>query len=243
MSPLSKKQELELLERVFPHILPKFQEANDIVVSMLNFETSSEFRIVDLGCGFGELSERLLQVFPGSMVYGVENNSEILSRTSQRLTPFKERFIPVHADMGEMQWSHEVSMADAVVSSFALDYLPPEKHQETIKTAGKVLSRGGQWVSCEFCRALDDRINRLFHDLEISFVQNALQSGLVSQTEFEQLEQSQVLRKPHHVITTRSKMDWLQSCGFHNIDIPWKFLNLTVIGAYREKDQHDTAPL
>lgn len=134
-------------------------------------------------------------------------------------------------------------MADAVVSSFALDYLPPEKHQETIKTAGKVLSRGGQWVSCEFCRALDDRINRLFHDLEISFVQNALQSGLVSQTEFEQLEQSQVLRKPHHVITTRSKMDWLQSCGFHNIDIPWKFLNLTVIGAYREKDQHDTAPL
>ncbi len=241
MTLLSKKQELELLERVFPHILPKFQEANDIIVSMLNYEPSMEIRVVDLGCGFGELSERLLQVFPGSIVYGVESNSEILARASQRLTPFKERFIPVHADMGERLWSHDVSMADAVVSSFALDYLPPEMHLETIKTAGELLSKGGQWISCEFCRALDDRINRLFHDLEIRFVQNALKSGLIDQAEFEQLEQSQILRKPHHVITTQSKMDWLQSFGFHNIDIPWKFLNLTVIGAYREKNLHDNA--
>ena len=93
---------------------------------------------------------------------------------------------------------------------------------------------GGRWVSCEFFRAQDSRINRVFHDLAVSFIHSALKNGDVSSEQLDQLGSSSILRREHHICTVDKKVQWLKECGFVNVDVPWRFLNLAIITGTHE---------
>jgi len=224
--------EIQLLENLFEYIVPKYREAHDIMVSLLDF-SDKPVRIADIGCGFGELTRRLLQVHPSAQVFGLDRHSAILLRAQQRLAEFAERFLPFQRDLNKVSWSEDLQPLDAILSSFTLDYLSLDRHRQLLSEAFSLLNPQGRWVSCEFFRASDPRVNRVFHDLEIQFIQNALTNELVTKQQIEQLSQSSILRQDHHVCTVDTKVNWLRSAGFDQIELPWRFLNLAVISAVR----------
>ncbi|MDZ7724881.1 MAG: methyltransferase domain-containing protein [candidate division KSB1 bacterium] len=225
--------ELSILEQMFQFIIPKYHEAHDIMTSMLDQQSSAELRIADLGSGFGDLSQRMMDLFPNSMVFGIEREPAILQRAMQKLESYSDRFIPENRDLNNNAWMHELERIDAVVSSFTLDYLTTDRHQQVVQEAYDLLSENGRWISCEFFRSQDNRINRVFHDLEMKFIQKAISDGKVSQEQVEQLSQSTILRNPHHVCTVEEKIEWLSRAGFRSVDIPWKFLNLAVVSGVK----------
>ncbi len=227
-----ENDEIQLLENLFEYIVPKYREAHDIMVSMLDF-SDKPIRIADIGCGFGELSRRLLQIHTSAQVFGLDRNPAILQRARQKLAEFAERFLPLERDLNNVSWSEDLQPLDAIVSSFTLDYLPLDRHKQLLSEAFSLLNPQGRWLSCEFFRASDPRVNRVFHDLEIQFIQKALADELVTKQQIEQLTQSSILRQDHHVCTVDTKVNWLRSAGFDQIEVPWRFLNLAVISAVR----------
>lgn len=224
--------ELSVLEQMFQFIIPKYHEAHDIMASMLDVQSSAELRIADLGCGFGDLSRRIMDMFPNSMVFGIEREIAILQRAMQKLDA-SDRFMPKKRDLNNNAWMHELERIDAVVSSFTLDYLTLERHRQVIREAYDLLPENGRWISCEFFRSGDNHVNRVFHDLEMKFIQKAISDGKVTQDQVEQLSQSTILRHPHHVCTVDEKIEWLEHTGFRFVDIPWKFLNLAVVSGVK----------
>ena len=225
--------EIDLLENVYQFIIPKYREIHDIIVTMLDFETESELRIVDLGCGLGDLSRRILEVFSKATIFGIDNNEAILKRCHERLSQFEARFLPMHRDLNDLAWMHELEAIDAVVSSFTLDYLALDRHKKLLAECFDLLNPQGRYLSCEFFKAVDTRVNRIFHDIEIQFVHRAMKDGKISQEQIDGLARSSILRQPHHVCTLETKIEWLRVAGFDKIDVPWKFLNLAVISAVR----------
>ncbi len=226
--------EIDLLESFFEFIIPKFREAHDIMVSMLDFQHAEEIRVADLGCGFGELSKRVLGTFPGAVIFGLDKYPDILSRATEKMITNSFQFIPYNRDLNDPAWYSELTSLHAVISSFTLDYLTFEKHKELINDSYEIIIPQGRWVSCEFFRARDQRINRVFHDIEVALIQNALKTGKVTNEQIELLTQSTVLRQKHYVCEVDQKVKWLKEAGFKNIEIPWRFLNIAVISALRE---------
>ncbi|MBN1542636.1 class I SAM-dependent methyltransferase [candidate division KSB1 bacterium] len=232
-SPLPTAEELDLVENLYEYIIPKFREANDIVVSMLDFNAEQSLRIIDLGCGFGNLSARVLQMFPHAVVFGLDDQPAILERARRRLEEFDDRFVAFARDFNDNTWHEGLEQVDAVVSTFTLDYLTEARHRDLIHEAAALLNPGGRWVGCEFFRAKDDRINRVFHDIEVQLVQEKMREGAVTRDEIERLSESTILRRNHYVVDAAQKMHWLQEAGLKTLDIPWKFLNLTILGAVK----------
>lgn len=230
---INDQNEIDLIENVFGLIIPKFREAHDIMVSMLDFNNNEEIRVADLGCGFGDLSSRMFEVFPQAVIFGVDYHSGLLARAKARFADYADQFVPIVSDLNHLSWSENLSALHAVISSFTLDYLPAGRHQDVITRAFEILDSGGRWVSCEFFRANDSRINRVFHDIEIMLVQNAIKNGQVSAEQIEQLSASTLLRQKHHVCTIEEKIDWLKNNGFKKVEIPWRFLNIAIISAVR----------
>jgi len=230
---LNGKEEIDLLENLFEFIIPKFREAHDIMVSMLDFQHSEEIRVADLGCGFGLLSKRILETFPNALIFGLDNNLEILARDKKKLNEYSDQFIPFNRDLNDKTWFTDLSSLHAVISSFALDYLPLEKHKELIKNSYEIVDPRGRWISCEFFRAQDQRINRVFHDIEVAFIQGAMKAGKVTNEQIELLSNSTILRQNHYVCEIDHKIEWLKDAGFKNIEIPWRFLNIAIISAIR----------
>lgn len=225
--------EIQLLEELYQFIIPKYKEAHDIMVSMLDFEQAYEIRVADLGCGFGDLTKRIIDTFPLGIVFGIDSHPQILQRTRGKLRESLDQLVLYERDLDNNAWMKDMEHLDAVVSSFTLDYLTESRHQTVIKEAFDLLNPGGRWISCEFFRSDDNRVNRVFHDLEMSFIQNALRNGEVSNEQIDQLGKSTILRRDHHVITVDKKVSWLKSAGFHHVEVPWRFLNLAIVSGVR----------
>lgn len=233
MNSQTKHDDIDLLQKLFSFIIPKYHEAHDIMTSMLDFETSQEIRIADLGCGFGDLTRRIIDAFPFCIVFGIDNQDIILERTRERHRESLDQLVLYERDLNNAAWMHDISHLNAVVSSFALDYLTEKRHREIIHEASDLLEPSGRWISCEFFRSEDSRINRVFHDLEMAFIQNALKNGDVSAEQIDQLGSSTILRQDHYIVTVDDKIKWLKSAGFKNVDVPWRFLNLAVVSGVK----------
>ena len=230
---LNSVEELDLLENLFEFIVPKYREAHDIIVSMLDSTGQQNLRIADLGCGFGELSKRILQMIPGSIVFGLDNNPRILKKCRERLADYGDRFMPFERNLNRSDWYNDFLPLDAIVSSFTLDYLTLDRHKRLISEVFSSVNPQGRFITCEFFKSGDERINRVFHDLEIQFIHNSLNQGKVTKEQIDQLTKSDVLRQDHHICTVDTKVEWLRTAGFDRVEVPWRFLNLAVISAVR----------
>ena len=225
-------EQLTLLDDLFPLIIPKHDEAHGIIAALLDYPHERELRIVDLGCGCGGLTRALLDAFPAAVLFAVDSNLEILHKMREKLRDYG-RIIPLHRDLSATAWSNDIEQATAVVSSFALDYLPPVRHRAVVEEAFALLEQNGRWVSCEFYRSSDARVNRIFHDLEIRYVRTALEQGRVSTEQLDRLSASDILRQEHHIISVEDKVQWLCDAGFTQVEVPWRFLNLAIVSGIK----------
>ncbi len=224
-------EEIDLLESLYEFVIPKFREAHDIMVSMLDFPREERIRVAELGCGFGELSRRIFEFFPEAVIMGLDNRTEILDRALANLQDFKGQFIPMHKDLNDPQWCSNLGPLHAVMSSFTLDYLETDRHRDLISEAIEELDTDGRWISCEFFSTENNRINRVFHDIEVNIIQNAMVQGKVSKEQIESLTESNILRQQHYVCEIEEKIEWLKSAGFEEIEMPWRFLNIAILTA------------
>lgn len=232
MTDQKNTEQLNLLDDLFPLIIPKHDEAHGIIVALLDYPHDREIRIVDLGCGFGGLTRSLLNTFPAAVMFALDANLEILHKMREKMGD-SAQIVPLHRDLNSPAWSNDIEQATAVVSSFALDYLPPVRHRGVVEEAFALLEQNGRWVSCEFYRSSDARVNRIFHDLEIRYVRSSLEQGRVSSDQLDRLSASDLLRQEHHIITVEEKVQWLRDAGFVQVEVPWRFLNLAIVSGIK----------
>lgn len=225
--------DINLLENVYEHIIPKYHEINDMIVSLLDFNPDQQIKVVDFGVGLGSLAQKIFQIFPLATIIGVDSHQDILQRSHERLLQYRDQYVPLHADLEDSSWVNQVGEINAAVSAFTLDYLPIEKHHQLVDDTFELLLPHGRFVTCEFFKSDDNLINRIFHDVEIKFVHKAMKEGIVNQEQIEQISQISFLKQPHHVCTLETKIDWLRMAGFEKIEVPWKFLNLAIVSAVR----------
>jgi len=91
-------------------------------------------KVVDLGCGTGELTHQLADTLPDSDVLGLDSSPQMLERTQEYERP------SLHFELGDLaklegQW-------DLILSNAALQW--SENHEELIPYLFKHLNPGGQ---------------------------------------------------------------------------------------------------
>lgn len=99
-------------------------------------------RVVDLGCGPGNLTAALAERWPGARVVGLDSSAEMLAKAA----PLAQAFPALgfeHADIAEWMPTGET---DVVVSNAALQWVPD--HQDLMRRWLKAL-RPGAWFAMQ----------------------------------------------------------------------------------------------
>lgn len=97
--------------------------------------------VVDLGCGTGRDTERLLELLPEGRVVAVDGSERMLERTRERLTGRLDRVAVVRADLTE-DLPPEVR-GDAVMSVATFHWVPD--HPALFRRIAAVLPPGGRF--------------------------------------------------------------------------------------------------
>jgi ubiquinone/menaquinone biosynthesis C-methylase UbiE len=108
------------------------EEAFKVLADSLPFERSAKIAILDLGAGYGALSQFLLGEFPNAKAVCHDGSAEMLALGRKRLAKLKGRVKFVQCDLSKPGWSKKIKGPfDAVVSSIAIHNV---RAHETIRT-------------------------------------------------------------------------------------------------------------
>ncbi len=101
--------------------------------------------VVDLGCGPGSLSARLLKRLPQARVVGVDTDPVLLG-----LAAAAYQLPLIDRDLRDNSWTTDLNLdrpADAVVSTTALHWLETEVLGEVYRAAARLLRPGGLLIN------------------------------------------------------------------------------------------------
>jgi trans-aconitate 2-methyltransferase len=111
-------------------------------------------RVVDLGCGPGNLTVTLADRFPGAQVEGIDSSAEMIAKA-----PNTDR---VHFTLGDIaDWTPDRDV-DVVVSNAALQWVPA--HLDLLRRWAREL-KGGAWLAVQVPANFTAPSHRLMREL------------------------------------------------------------------------------
>jgi trans-aconitate 2-methyltransferase len=111
-------------------------------------------RVVDLGCGSGNLTALLAQRWPGAIVEGIDSSPEMIDAADSTT--------PVRFHVGDIATWQPPSDADVVVSNAALQWVPG--HRALVREWARALPRGG-WLAFQVPGNFDSPSHALMRSL------------------------------------------------------------------------------
>lgn len=144
-------------ERYVPDREERFRVVIDVVEwAIARAADGARPRVLDLGCGPGSLTGRLVGALPDAEIVGVDADPLLL----QLATGSSAEGRVVRADLADPGWPDATGLAapwDAAVSSTALHWLAPDALAALYRTLAERLRPGGVFVDADH-RPLDDPI-------------------------------------------------------------------------------------
>jgi SAM-dependent methyltransferase len=128
---------------------PSRQEPFRVMAETLPYKKQAEIRILDLGAGYGGLTQFLLRHFSQATAVCQDGSEEMAKLGRQRMKNFAGRFSYVLCDFSKTGWSRALKgKFDAVVSSIAIHNVRvPETVGAVYREAFPLVRPGGCFLN------------------------------------------------------------------------------------------------
>jgi len=193
--------------------VPWYDELTQITTNNLTCNIDSP-RILDLGCGTGNLSLAILDRYPQAEIHIVDISSQMVDLCKHKLASKSDRIYCYTKNFLEL--SYDTSFFDCIVSQITIHHLDTQSKKQLFSCVYNWLKPGGLFSYSDiFCGATPDINEKLiFHWKNCSFELGA------SQEQWELfMEHDRQYDKPISLITA---FDWLRQANFNCFDVTWR---------------------
>jgi trans-aconitate methyltransferase len=141
-------------ERYLPHREERFRIMLDIVEHQ---EQTDVLRVLDLCCGTGSISRRVLERFPNASVLAVDMDPAHLELGRLSLG---DRVEWRDADLRDSEWASELDDGsfDVVLTATAVHWFPPEEIVALYRTLARLLRQNGIFANADHLPVASERV-------------------------------------------------------------------------------------
>ena len=165
-------------------------------------------RVLDLGTGDGNTLALVLSAHPQAQGIGIDLGDEMLRHARERFAGDERVELRQH-DM-DNPLPADLDGFDAIVSSFAIHHLLPERQRALYGEIFERLRPGGVFLNAEHVASRSD-------ELHVEFL------AAINKTP----EQDDPSNK---LVLVETQLQWLDEIGYRNADCFWKWRELAVFG-------------
>jgi tRNA (cmo5U34)-methyltransferase len=188
--------------------IPRRQEGYE---ALLEFVPASATRVLDLGCGDGEVVGRVLEARPEVEAVAADFSEEMLGRVRARFAD-SERVTIVEHDLS-IPLPERWGSFDAVVSGFAIHHLVDERKRALYAEIYARLRPGGAFLNLEHVASP----TRELHEAFLATFGTAPEDDDPS----------------NQLAPVQDQLDWLRDVGFEQVDCHWKWRELALLAGIR----------
>jgi SAM-dependent methyltransferase len=222
-------------------IVPRRDEQLKLLVQLLPQPTDAAPSILDLGAGFGAITEQILKHYRRATVTCVDGSEAMVVRARERLRKYDDRVKILKADLADPSWTGRVTGGfDGAVSAIAIHHLTNDRKRELYREVFQLLGRGGMFLNNDVV-ATPPALKARFEELHVAAIQEQelAKRGAARSVEQIQREMREQLRlaggRHHsHIAALGDQLAWLREAGFISVDCYWRYLDLTIFGGVKE---------
>jgi SAM-dependent methyltransferase len=196
--------------------IPHRADALDVVVELLPQRVE---RVLDLGCGSGDMLALVLAARAGARGVGLDFGDEMLRQARQRFAGDARVDIQRH-DL-DAPVPDAIGVFDVVVSSFAIHHLAPERQRALYGEIFEHLAPGGLFVNAEHVASPTPELHEEF-------------LTALGRTPEQDDPSNQLVPVADHLA-------WLATWGFANSDCYWKWRELAVVAGTKPPERNRAA--
>jgi tRNA (cmo5U34)-methyltransferase len=209
--------------------VPKYAEALTVCTELLAYTLRGESapRLLDAGCGTGNLTLKVLEAVPTSSVACLDGSREMLQAAKQKLDAENVTFhcFDLENEPWDRQW--ETETFDAIYSAFVLEHLPFDAYKQFLTAAKRVLKPGGMLAVAEGF-AGETNLNMLYERMR-QLEELAVKTGVFAGEVMDEMKRISKERERHYFATKDDKKQWWNDAGFVDTDFHWQYYCLAVL--------------
>ncbi len=221
-------------DRGIRQLLPRYEEMLEAIALCL---PGTVQRILDLGCGTGELSLKVLQRYPTVQVLAIDYSPRMLEFAKAKLEAagYGQQWMGIEADFGN--WAnHQLSLEggfDACISSFAIHHLTDEMKLKLFCKIAESLNPGGVFWNADPVLPPSPALLNAYKIIREAW---AIQQGTTLAEIRAQIGTSipYGFSQPDQLATLEAHLELLKTAGFNFVAVPWKYYGLAVFGGFVE---------
>lgn len=211
-------------EKLMIKLVPQYLEQHQIIYSLLPSEDKN-FRVLDLGCGNGILSELVFQKLPHSHIVGFDLTENMLKAFERKLSRFSGKFELKQGDFRYDSIGHEY---DIIIAGLTLHHLTWEEREKFYNTLYSSLNEGGIFIARDI---IIDENKDVINDQSVHW-----KEFMKSQGEDPDFWYTKHIEKDHPMTLT-DHLTWLKKAGFTKGACYWRLYNFAITSAEKTKSK------
>jgi tRNA (cmo5U34)-methyltransferase len=221
-------------DRGIRQLLPKYDEMLEAIA--LGIPTDVK-KIIDLGCGTGELSIKILQRCSKATIMAMDYSPRMLEFANDKMEKagFGDRWNGIEMDFGDWATDEESGYIgvkfDACVSSLAIHHLSDEMKLELFKCVARVLKPGGVFWNADPILPENPQIEAMYQSVRENWVTQ--QGTTLAEVRSKMGTSSDRGYSSQDCLATlASHLEMLDRAGFQSVAVPWKYYGIAVFGGF-----------
>ncbi|MYA50853.1 MAG: methyltransferase domain-containing protein [Chloroflexi bacterium] len=213
------------------------------MAALLPYEPDAEIRVLDVGAGYGAVSQAVLDMFPNAHVVLHDFSAPMLEHARERLERYESRTSQVMADLADPAWTQAVGgPVDGVVSGIAIHNLrEPELIARVYADVFTLVKPGGAFLNWELIQQ-GDTSRAANTRAALVMKQRSLFEETGVRPSLEELAAERERRRPSGGVGRRARrsrptlmdhLGWLRAAGFDEAECFWRDGSNALIGGYR----------
>ena len=223
---------VEAYDAAAEYIHPHYLDLQDHILGVLADRPTPPEVVVDAGGGSGRLVERILEQFPETQGYVLDQSEPYLEYAANRLAKFNGRGHVVRCQLQDDWTSHLPVPVDAIVSMSAIHHLESEEKHALYARCYDYLAPDGQFINGDEIRLTPDETFRDELEHWHRHMRGNLENGSIPEQFGEMVDKWQrrnliEFGQPKQSgddcqDTVETQLDFLHSAGFAHVQVPWQ---------------------
>lgn len=218
-------KEAEAFDKQVLRNIPCYNEMLGALINAIP-DTKDNPKVLDLGCGTGNITQKVLERFPDARVTCLDLSENMIEIAKNKLSEYSN----IEYIIGDFTQVEITDKYDAIISSLALHHIPNDNEKEIMyKEIYDALETEGVFYNADVIKANSSYNEKLNNEISLKDMK---ENGVSD----DEIAEHKGKRDTNDIPTTIfNHIKMLENVGFQEIDIIWKYYSNAVYGGTKKE--------